>query len=67
MITRLLSKTVRKYIILGCNMNLKLHFVDLHLHFFPENLSAVSEEQGERFHQDISKMRDATKAFGMFV
>jgi hypothetical protein len=26
------------------------------LGFFPENLGAVSEEQGERFQQDIKKM-----------
>jgi hypothetical protein len=26
------------------------------LEFFPENLGAVSEEQAERFHQDIKKM-----------
>jgi hypothetical protein len=26
------------------------------LDFFPENLGALSEEQGERFHQDIKKM-----------
>jgi hypothetical protein len=24
--------------------------------FFPENLGAVSEEQGERFHQDIKEI-----------
>jgi hypothetical protein len=24
--------------------------------FFPENLGVVSDEHGERFHQDISKM-----------
>jgi hypothetical protein len=27
------------------------------LDFFPENLGAVSEEQGERFHQDIKEMK----------
>jgi hypothetical protein len=26
------------------------------LYFFPENLGAVSEEQGEHFHQDIKEM-----------
>jgi len=38
---------------LGCRMSVKLHFLHSHLDFFPENLRAVSEEQGERFHQDI--------------
>ena len=27
-----------------------------HLDFFPPNLGAVSDEQGERFHQDIAIM-----------
>ncbi|GBL81342.1 hypothetical protein AVEN_143651-1 [Araneus ventricosus] len=37
-------------------MSLKVHFLDSHLDCFPENLGAVSEEQGERFHQDIKEM-----------
>jgi hypothetical protein len=37
-------------------MSLKVHFLDSHLEFFPENLGAVSVEHGERFHQDISNM-----------
>ena len=41
---------------LGCNMSLKVHFLFSHLNYFPENLGAVSEEQGERFHQDIKEM-----------
>jgi hypothetical protein len=38
---------------MGCNMSLKVHFLGSHLDFFPENLGAVSDEHGERFHQDI--------------
>lgn len=41
---------------LGCNMSVKVHFLHSHLNFFPDNLGAVSEEQGERFHQDIKEM-----------
>jgi hypothetical protein len=41
----------------GCNMSLKVHFLDSHLDFFPENLGAVSDEHGQRFHQDISNMK----------
>ncbi|GBO44042.1 hypothetical protein AVEN_5001-1 [Araneus ventricosus] len=37
-------------------MSLKVHFLDSHLDYFPENLGVVSEEQGERFHQDIKEM-----------
>ena len=38
------------------NMSLKIHFLDSHLDFFPENLGKVSDEHGERFHQDIMVM-----------
>ncbi|UYV84312.1 K02A2.6-like [Cordylochernes scorpioides] len=37
-------------------MSLKIHFLHSHLDFFPDNLGAVSDEHGERFHQDISSM-----------
>jgi len=37
-------------------MSLKIHFLDSHLDFFSENLSKVSDEHGERFHQDILTM-----------
>ncbi|UYV75034.1 hypothetical protein LAZ67_12002195 [Cordylochernes scorpioides] len=35
----------------GCNMSLKIHFLHSHLDFFPDNLGAVIDEHGERFHQ----------------
>ena len=41
---------------LGANMSIKLHFLRSHLACFPENLGDVSDQQGERFHQDISDM-----------
>ena len=41
---------------LGFNMSVKIHFLHTHLDYFPENLGAMSEEQGERFHQDIKTM-----------
>jgi len=41
------------YIGMGCNMSLKIHFLESHLDFLPENLGEVSDEHGERFHQDI--------------
>ncbi|EFN65111.1 hypothetical protein EAG_00442, partial [Camponotus floridanus] len=37
-------------------MNLKLRFLDSHLSYFPENLGDYSEEQGERFHQDLKEV-----------
>ncbi|GBN89902.1 hypothetical protein AVEN_237078-1 [Araneus ventricosus] len=41
---------------MGCNMSLKIHFLHSHLEFYPESLGPVSDEHGERFHQDISNM-----------
>jgi hypothetical protein len=43
----------KNFHILGCNMSLKVHFLFSHLNLFLTNLGAVSEEQGERFDQDI--------------
>ena len=37
-------------------MSSKLHFMDFHVEYFPEDLGDYSEEQGERFHQDIKVM-----------
>jgi len=33
-------------------MSLKIQFLESNLDFFPENLGEVSDEHGERFHQD---------------
>jgi len=41
---------------LGCNMSVKVHFLSSHLDFFSENCGSVSDEHGERFHQDIAAM-----------
>jgi len=41
---------------MGCNMSMKIHFLESHLDFFLENLGEVSDEHGERFHQDILTM-----------
>ena len=38
------------YKAVGCNMSLKIHFLDSHLDFFRENLSKVSDE-----HKDFTK------------
>ena len=44
------------YKAMGCNMSLNIHFLESHLDFFPENLSEVSDEHSERFHQDLMAM-----------
>lgn len=54
----IVSELLSAYKGMGCNMSLKIHFLDSHLDFFPENLGAVSDEHGERFHQDISAMEN---------
>ncbi|XP_077117201.1 uncharacterized protein LOC143773722 [Ranitomeya variabilis] len=52
----IVNNLLTKYHKLGCNMSLKIHFLDSHLDFFPDNCGAVSDEHGERFHQDILNM-----------
>jgi len=37
------------------------HFLSSHLDFFGENCGSVSDEHGERFHQDIATMETDTK------
>ena len=37
-------------------MSVKVHYLHSHLDFFSANLGHMSEEQGERFHQDIKTM-----------
>ena len=50
---KLVETLVTNYGKMGCRMSLKVHILDAHLHKFKENMGAYSEEQGERFHQDI--------------
>jgi hypothetical protein len=52
----IVDNMLTKFKDLGCSMSLKVHFLNSHLDYFPPNLGAVSEEQGERFHQDIKEM-----------
>ena len=46
---------------IGCNMSLKIHFLESHLDFYPEDLGEVSDEHGERFHQNIMAMEKGYK------
>ena len=52
----IVENMLQKFQKLGCNMSVKVHFLHCHLDLFPENFGCVSEEQGERFHQDIKEM-----------
>ncbi|GBM46312.1 hypothetical protein AVEN_88006-1 [Araneus ventricosus] len=41
----------------GCNISLKIHFLNSHLNFFLDNCWHVSDEHGERSHQDMANMK----------
>jgi len=45
-----------QYKAVGYNISLKVHFLDSHRDFLPENLEEVSNDHKQRFHQDISTM-----------
>jgi hypothetical protein len=47
------AREIQSLVVLNEFKNL---FFEFALCFFPENLCALSEEQGERFHQDIKEM-----------
>ena len=50
------------YKAMGCNMSLKIHFLESHLDFFPENLGKVSDEHGENFTKTFWLWKSGTKA-----
>ncbi|KAG0720826.1 Pyruvate dehydrogenase phosphatase regulatory subunit, mitochondrial [Chionoecetes opilio] len=55
---RLVSSMIEAFQKLGCLMSIKMHFLFSHMEKFPENLGAMSDEQGERFHQDMRQMEE---------
>ena len=52
----LVEELLESFRVLGSRMSIKIHFLHSHMDYFPENLGSLSEEQGERFHQDICTM-----------
>ena len=52
----LIANMLEKYHNLGCYMSIKMHYLHSHLDRFPENCGDVSDEQRERFRQDIKGM-----------
>ena len=54
--SEIVQQLITSHSAVGCNQPLKLHFLHSYLGFFPENMGAVSNEHGERFHQDISQI-----------
>ena len=59
--SELVTNSLHSYKVLGCKMSLKVHFLASHLHFFHKNLGNVSDEHGERFHQDIAAIEKRYK------
>ena len=57
----LVKELLSSYQRLGCNMSMKIHFLSSHLDFCPVNCGSVSDEHGERFHQDIAAMEGRYK------
>ena len=43
---------------LGARMFMKMHFLSSNLDYFLDNCGDYSEEQGERFHQDLRQMEE---------
>lgn len=43
---------------LRINMSPKIHYLHQHLDFFRDNLGKISDEHGERFHQQIKKFEE---------
>jgi hypothetical protein len=59
---QLVEYLLNSYAKLWCNTSLKTHFLHSHLDFFPPKCGAVSDEHGERFHQEISAMEQRYKS-----
>ena len=53
-----IEELLQNFQLLGARMSIKMHFLSSHLNYFPENCGDYSEEQGERFHQDIRVMEE---------
>ena len=50
----IVENLIKCYQNLGCKMSLKAHFLHSHPSFFPQNAGNVSNQRGQRFHQDIA-------------
>ena len=53
--TELVNNMLTAFRNLGCNMSIKMHYLFSHMDRFPENLGSMSDEQEERFHQDLNE------------
>ena len=55
---RLTSSMIKAFQKLGCLMSIKMHFLFSHMEKFPENIEAMSFEQGERFQKDMRQKEE---------
>ena len=60
----LVSDMLNSFKDLGCNISIKVHSLNSHLDHFSKRLGDLSEEQGERFHQDITVMQEKSRKMG---
>ena len=51
----------------GCKHVIKNSFFTLLFGFFPKNLGSVSDEHGERFHQDLKSYEGRYQDFGIKI
>ena len=49
------QELLTSYKAMGCNMSLKIHFLESQLDFFPENFGEVSDEQVKDFTKTMEK------------
>lgn len=52
----IVHEMIESFVPAKVKMSLKIHTLKDHLDVFPENLGAVSDEHGEKFHQEIKTM-----------
>lgn len=52
------AEMIRTFEQLGALMSIKVHYLANHIDMFPENCADLSDEMGERFHQDMRIMEE---------
>ena len=57
----IVEELVDTYEKMGCRMSLKLHVLHSHINEFKDNMGDYSEEQGEKFHQDVKSFEGRYK------
>lgn len=57
----MVQNLIDAYRMMGCNMSLKIHFLNSHIDCFHSNSGHVGDEHGERFHQDLATIEKRYK------